>query len=618
MVSARAYPDPAESASMASDRNSEQRDRSVVSEFCHLLEKSKQLFNGLRDLPQHGHKQWKAYFGRTFDVYTKLWKFQQQHRQQLDEVYGLKRWQIGEVASKIGQLYHHYYLRTSEVHYLNESFAFFSAIRTRGYYSKASKEERPDLMVKKLRYYARFILVCLLLRKMKLVHELLREFTKQVEEYTAVYDPEDQLGWDMVVQEIRDFVEGESLCTVLSADSTPTVITHRLNQYNSPQVEKCGSGYMQLSEVLIVGNCYEQTRFSELSLDMYRMLQTLERDLLDPLLSHTRHPRTASADGGPLENGIASNEDTNGPFSRPSNPHKYLLYKPTFSQFNTVMAAAFKDVPATGAVLLYISADGIRAPSAKYGDEPHAGTLGFDCGGVVTNNRREQEFNVKPKKITLKEPHCIHPGDIYPYMRKPLFLVVDSDNSTAFRNFPSLFGQPFVCLLSPEVVPDKLESMRHRGNVFTLFLHCPITAFCYICGLTTIQYKTWDRAQAILDSFLTECYRILTRSRNLDYSYMQFLVDDFLRLLVLRYCFCSIVLQFHRGFTGPSFYPSCSPSLPESEMINSPLLHKLVLELATLLECRSMFATPGESSAVPLSSSLSLAVLLQTFHGQWR
>lgn len=85
-----------------------EEERKVVSEFCHLLEKSKQLFNGLRDLPQYGHKQWQAYFGRTFDIYTKLWKFQQQHRAILDGRYGLKRWQIGEIASKIGQLYYHY------------------------------------------------------------------------------------------------------------------------------------------------------------------------------------------------------------------------------------------------------------------------------------------------------------------------------------------------------------------------------------------------------------------------------------------------------------------------------------------------------------------------------
>ena len=33
---------------------------------------------------------------------------------------------------------------------------------------------RPDLMVKKLRYYARYIVVCLLLKKMKLVRDLVR------------------------------------------------------------------------------------------------------------------------------------------------------------------------------------------------------------------------------------------------------------------------------------------------------------------------------------------------------------------------------------------------------------------------------------------------------------
>ena len=43
---------------------------------------------------------------------------------------------------------------------------------------------RPDLMVKKLRYYARFIVVCLLLKKMKLVRDLVRELAKHIDEYT--------------------------------------------------------------------------------------------------------------------------------------------------------------------------------------------------------------------------------------------------------------------------------------------------------------------------------------------------------------------------------------------------------------------------------------------------
>ena len=40
--------------------NVEDFDRRIVNEFCHLLEKSKQLFNGLRDLPQYGNKQWQV------------------------------------------------------------------------------------------------------------------------------------------------------------------------------------------------------------------------------------------------------------------------------------------------------------------------------------------------------------------------------------------------------------------------------------------------------------------------------------------------------------------------------------------------------------------------------
>ncbi|CAF5213830.1 unnamed protein product, partial [Rotaria magnacalcarata] len=67
---------------------------------------NKFVFFSCRDLPQYGHKQWQPYFGRTFDVYTKLWKFQQQHRVLLDKNLSLKRWQIGEIASKIGQLYY--------------------------------------------------------------------------------------------------------------------------------------------------------------------------------------------------------------------------------------------------------------------------------------------------------------------------------------------------------------------------------------------------------------------------------------------------------------------------------------------------------------------------------
>ena len=48
--------------------------------------------------------------------------------------------------------------------------------------------DRTDLMVKKLRYYARFIVVCLLLKKMKLVRDLVRELSKLIGKNTTQRD----------------------------------------------------------------------------------------------------------------------------------------------------------------------------------------------------------------------------------------------------------------------------------------------------------------------------------------------------------------------------------------------------------------------------------------------
>ncbi|XP_059146296.1 protein SCAI-like [Physella acuta] len=561
-------------------QNLDENEKKIVNEFCHHLEKSKQLFNGLRDLPQYGHKQWQSYFGRTFDVYTKLWKFQQQHRAILDSKYGLKRWQIGEIASKIGQLYYHYYLRTSETNYLNESFSFYSAIRMRAYYSKASKEERPDLMVKKLRYYARFIVVCLLLKKMKLVRDLVRELAKQIDDYTGTYEPEDHMEWNLVLGEIKAFIEADSIINVVDVDSSSIVLSHRLTPLNTPPLEKGTPVYLTLQEVLIVGNCHEQVKFSELTLDMFRMLQTLEREPQDDL-SNQIYDNSPAPGRTPFENGDRTNKR--------DNPHKYLLYKPTYGQLNTFLASAFKELPPNGAMVLYISADGCP------GNQKHTDDAAYDLGGVITNSRREGEEQNKSKKAELyKEMHCLHPGDLYPYTRKPLFLIIDSSNSSAFQNFPNMFGQPLVCLLSPEQVPVTMQDQQLKGNLFTLFLHCPLMAMCCVCNIGDIPITLWDKCQAQVDKFVADASKLFSRARKLDHAYVQFLGDDFLRLLLLRFVFCYIVLILHRGFKGPSYYPASHPALPTDEILEHPALYKLVLDLANMLEVRGLFAEPGD------------------------
>jgi len=82
-------------------------------------------------------------------------------------------------------------------------------------------------MVKKLRYYARFIVVCLLMKRMKLVRELVVELDKQIADYTSTYEPEDQLEWTVVLDEIKSFVKADALVSVLHADSNTIVLSHR-------------------------------------------------------------------------------------------------------------------------------------------------------------------------------------------------------------------------------------------------------------------------------------------------------------------------------------------------------------------------------------------------------
>jgi Protein SCAI len=194
-----------DSAHVASTDGKEKM-KNPIEEYRYYLDKSQQLFAGLRELPHTG-RNWQPYFQRTFEVYTRLWKHQQQHRQILEREFGLKRFEIGELASKIGQLYYHYYLRTSETNYLQESFTFYEAIHHRQYFKDVLETKHANLMIKKLRYYARFIVVCLLLNRYDMIKKLMDELTIFVGEYQHTYKPNDASEWNTVLSEIETFME---------------------------------------------------------------------------------------------------------------------------------------------------------------------------------------------------------------------------------------------------------------------------------------------------------------------------------------------------------------------------------------------------------------------------
>ncbi|GIY08981.1 protein SCAI [Caerostris extrusa] len=88
---------------------------------------------------------------------------------------------------------------------------------------------------------------------------------------------------------------------------------------------------------------------------------------------------------------------------------------------------------------------------------------------------------------------------------------------------------------------------------------------------------------------MSEASRLLVKCRNIDPAFLQFYGDDFLRLLILRFIFCRVVLRLHRLFMNNNFSPRSHPPLSEPEILEQPSLKKVIIELVSVLDVRNMF-----------------------------
>lgn len=553
-------------------------------------------------------------------------------------------------------------LRTGDASHLIEACDFYAAIRSRGYFSILSKDVRTSLVIKKLRYYARYIVVCLLLKRMKLVKDLIREFSQSLNDYSHVYEPEAQLEWSLVLQEIKAFVDAESIVSVVSGQGHPDgpgvqlTLSQRLSSTNIPQPLKMPTSKYFLSETLIVGNYQGQVKFSELTVDMYRILQILEREPNEQqMLNQQQQQQQQSVNISPNHKAYSSQQQQQSKsfnlLARPTfnsqqaqgvkgSPHKYSLFRPTFSQLYLFLASGFKELPQNGVLLLYLSADGSFGQMTADVDE-----AGFEFGGVATNpagggnnnntnnnnsssnnqNRNNitvgsQRYHYQPslasggarsasgpggasvttttgagphhmrtsQSMHFKQLNCLHPGDLYPFTRKPLVLIVDSNNSYAFQHMPRHFGLPLLVLMSPSEYPAPFND-NTKGSLFTLFLHCPLTALCSISNIIELPETIWRDAQFYMDKFYTELGQIILQSRLLDPSYISLCSDDFLRLLIFRFIFCFIIMRLHRLFRTSNYYPRSYPQLPELELLQHPTLKQIISDLTVTLDIRTLF-----------------------------
>ncbi|KAI7752863.1 hypothetical protein M8C21_016537, partial [Ambrosia artemisiifolia] len=377
-----------------------------------------------------------TYFYKVFKVYTQLWKFQQENRQKLVEA-GLKRWEIGDIASRIGQLYFGQYMRTSQASYLSEAYIFYEAVLTREYFKDGMFQDL-NLANKQLRFLARFLTVCLVLNRREMVHQLVNQLKMLVAESKRTFPENDFKEWKRVIRDLTKFLKVDtafmniwplrySIVLDLDPDCLPRVACIKRN--------------LKLREAILCSYHPNEVKFSELTTDNFRMLQCLE---WEPSGSFYQSSEIASgAVAGSTRINHYSHEITDP--TLPQNPRKALLYHPSTTHLIAILATTCEELPADGILLIYISASGSGAHASispshigNVGDTEHVNNMIQSdppscsaCDTLTSSSDYSGGLNLGPGGNGGF--NVIDPSDLLPFTRRPLFLIIDSDNSKAFQ-----------------------------------------------------------------------------------------------------------------------------------------------------------------------------------------
>lgn len=93
-----------------------------------------------------------------------------------------------------------------------------------------------------------------------------------------------------------------------------------------------------------------------------------------------------------------------------------------------------------------------------------------------------------------------------------------------------------------------ITDQSQRGSLFTLFLNNPLMAFLFVSGLSSMRRGLWEKCQEYLRKINRDIAQLLTHSRSIDQAFLQFFGDEFLRLLLTRFVFCSATMRMHKAF----------------------------------------------------------------------
>ncbi|XP_021852329.1 uncharacterized protein [Spinacia oleracea] len=421
--------------------------------FRALVEKADRKFSRVRDLPSFGPDPNPArYLNKVFKAYMRVWKYQRQNRAKLVGS-GLQRWEIGEIASRIGQLYFGQYMRSSEARFLLESYVFYEAILNRGYFEGGKEHGGVSVRFKELRFYARFLLVALILNRRNVIDLLVDRFKALVDDSRATFRETNFKEWKQVVQEIVRFVNVDKplpnarplrYCAMFDThpDSLPYVA-----RFHAKKV-------LKLKDAVLTSYHRNEVKFAEVTLDTYRMLQCLEWESSGSFYQKNQNEpigngvhKDFSGTSGLIDINLAA--DLTDP-TLPPNPRKAVLYRPTATHVVAVIATMCEELPPDSIILIYVSSSLGTPSSTSTSAESSGGSRRFSKSKVLLsavhdqtlspgdNNKKGYLSSFYDNSLCLSPrgnggSNNLYPGDLLPFTRRPLFLVIDSDNSHAFK-----------------------------------------------------------------------------------------------------------------------------------------------------------------------------------------
>jgi hypothetical protein len=411
--------------------------------FRMLLAKAHGAFSNLRDVPPFGRRYWSSVFQRAFDCLAASWRFQQDFRDKL----AIRRSDRGDIANKIAQLFYHYYLRTSDPTYLTESRIFYAAIRDRRY-------ELDHATM--LRYYARFILVCVLMHDLDTCRMLVRVLEDDV---AAAGD----VAWTSVCTELRNFLSamlpGQPSCRFGRGICCSNVV-----------------------DIVLIESRSAQCKFSELSLDALRMMQVWEGEFAPPA------PMLQPVDRSPGPSAATPLQTKPGTGRQP-NLHKSLLYRPTFADVMLCISTLFSEA----------SSSPSSTSSSSTGN----------AGGLI-NRPTNASNNLNSMWSATSVQHAGSPGAISPFL--VLHISADSDLSSTTegvfltRTIPQVLRmkdfEPFVSRLRFFVIletDEKDSRMFAHDNAISLFCSPPNILYnrskygSFMTGMLTLPAWTMFR-----------------------------------------------------------------------------------------------------------------------------